>query len=209
MKTVILLVSPDDLLSQALAEQICDHDGFELLRTKTMQDISVQDKAYHLVLFDGRCEPDSLQSFKGRPVIALLTQEETGQTSQMTAPYLIKPFRITRLIHHIHALLKKESEKENFRLGAYLFEPSEKRLKKGRKTIYLTGKETDILTYLCRLRPETVSREALLKDVWGYHPDLDTHTLETHIYRLRQKLQTQKGTSSLLITDAGGYRLEG
>ena len=71
----------------------------------------------------------------------------------------------------------------------------------------LTEKEVRILRYLQRAQGQAVSREELLQEIWGYDSRLTTHTLETHIYRLRQKSENGSEGSVLLVTEAGGYRL--
>ena len=75
------------------------------------------------------------------------------------------------------------------------------------KKIRLTEKETNILKYLYRAGAKAVSREELLAEVWGYNAGVTTHTLETHVYRLRQKIEPDPGNARLLLTEAGGYRL--
>ncbi len=97
---------------------------------------------------------------------------------------------------------------EDFNLGAYTCKPSEKTLVSGEKETSLTDKETDILVFLAKHNGAAVGRDALLKNVWRYHEDADTHTLETHIYRLRQKIEEKAEEPRLLLTDGqGGYRL--
>ena len=93
-------------------------------------------------------------------------------------------------------------------MGAYTFSPNAKMLlsENGVK-LRLTEKETAILQYLNRAKGEVVSRDDLLRDVWGYNANVTTHTLETHIYRLRQKIESDPANAKLLLTDAGGYRL--
>ena len=75
------------------------------------------------------------------------------------------------------------------------------------KKIRLTEKETNILKYLYRAGEKPVSREELLTEVWGYNAGVTTHTLETHVYRLRQKIEPDPGSAKILLTEAGGYRL--
>ena len=75
------------------------------------------------------------------------------------------------------------------------------------KKIRLTEKETNILKYLLRAEAEVVHRDTLLEEVWGYNSGVTTHTLETHIYRLRQKIEADPSKAEILVTDAGGYRL--
>jgi DNA-binding response OmpR family regulator len=79
-------------------------------------------------------------------------------------------------------------------------------MSKGKK-IRLTDKETNILKYLYRAGGKVVSREELLTEVWGYNAGVTTHTLETHVYRLRQKIEPDP-SARLLMTEAGGYRLK-
>jgi DNA-binding response OmpR family regulator len=75
------------------------------------------------------------------------------------------------------------------------------------KKIRLTDKETNILKYLYRAGGKVISREELLTEVWGYNAGVTTHTLETHVYRLRQKIEPDPTGPKILITEAGGYRL--
>ena len=95
-------------------------------------------------------------------------------------------------------------------IGPYKFQPAAKMLSASGsdRKIRLTEKETAILRYLYRIGNKTVSREALLGEVWGYNAAVTTHTLETHVYRLRQKIEADPQQAQILVTEAGGYRLE-
>jgi DNA-binding response OmpR family regulator len=99
------------------------------------------------------------------------------------------------------------SDDATFQIGPYSFRPAVKMLIAGQKKIHLTDKETAILKYLYRIGDRPVSREVLLGEVWGYNAGVTTHTLETHIYRLRQKLEPKPGENRLLVTEPEGYRL--
>ena len=114
------------------------------------------------------------------------------------------------LLARIRAQLRSHEQSEHavFRVGPYEFRPAQKLLidEKARK-IRLTEKEANILKYLYRAGEKPVSREELLTQVWGYNAGVTTHTLETHIYRLRQKIEPDASGTRLLLTDAGGYRL--
>ena len=92
-------------------------------------------------------------------------------------------------------------------IGSYIFRPSMKALERGDERIKFTEKETSILKYLFHKGNITVPRETLLHEVWGYNADVTTHTLETHIYRLRQKIEENPSEAKLLLTEEGGYRL--
>jgi DNA-binding response OmpR family regulator len=124
--------------------------------------------------------------------------------------YVTKPFRFAVLLARIRAQLRSHEQSEHavFRIGPYEFRPAQKLLidEKQRK-IRLTEKEANILKYLYRAGEKPVSREELLTQVWGYNAGVTTHTLETHIYRLRQKIEPEAGGARLLLTDTGGYRL--
>jgi DNA-binding response OmpR family regulator len=108
------------------------------------------------------------------------------------------------------AALRQHDQSEDvvFAIGPYSFQPASKLLETadGAK-VRLTDKETSILKYLYRQGPRTITRDVLLKEVWGYNNRVTTHTLETHIYRLRQKIERDPSHARLLVTDDGGYRL--
>ena len=123
---------------------------------------------------------------------------------------MTKPYKFAVLLARIRAQLRdyEHTEGATFRLGAYEFRPSAKLLvdEKGKK-IRLTEKETNILKYLYRAGEKAISREELLAEVWGYNAGVTTHTLETHVYRLRQKIEPDPANARLLLTEAGGYKL--
>jgi DNA-binding response OmpR family regulator len=95
-----------------------------------------------------------------------------------------------------------------FSVGPYSFRPGSKMLTAANaRKVRLTEKETAILRFLYRAGQMPVSRETLLQEVWGYNSGVTTHTLETHIYRLRQKIEKDAANPEILVTEAGGYKL--
>jgi DNA-binding response OmpR family regulator len=125
--------------------------------------------------------------------------------------YVVKPFKFAVLLARIRAQLRSHEQSEDavFRLGPYEFRPAAKLLVDDKqKKIRLTEKETSILKYLYRAGEKPVARDELLAEVWGYNAGVTTHTLETHVYRLRQKIEPDPGVARLLLTEAGGYRLQ-
>ena len=124
--------------------------------------------------------------------------------------YVTKPFRFSVLLARMRVHLRQHEASDDalFRIGPFTFQPGSKHLisEKGSK-LRLTEKETAILRFLYRARQSVVTRDVLLKEVWGYNSNVTTHTLETHIYRLRQKIEQDPAKSQLLITEAGGYKL--
>jgi DNA-binding response OmpR family regulator len=125
--------------------------------------------------------------------------------------YVTKPFRLGVLLARLRAQLRQHEQSEDavFSIGPYTFKPSSKLLidESGQKKIRLTEKETAILKFLYRAGDKVVSRETLLGEVWGYNTGVTTHTLETHVYRLRQKIELDPSNAQILITEPGGYRL--
>ena len=120
----------------------------------------------------------------------------------------VRPIRIGALIGRLRGLTEPPVS-EIVAIGPYRFEGAAKRLSlaTGGAVIHLTEKETEILRALARAGASAVSREQLLAEVWRYNPEVTTHTLETHIYRLRQKMETETTPGPFLLTEAGGYRL--
>ena len=111
----------------------------------------------------------------------------------------------------LRAQLRTHEQREDavFTIGPYSFRPSAKLLQEadGKKKVRLTEKETAILKYLYRAKDHVVGRDTLLGEVWGYNAGVTTHTLETHIYRLRQKIERDPAAAEILLTERGGYRL--
>ncbi|WP_424810785.1 response regulator transcription factor [Roseococcus sp. YIM B11640] len=147
----------------------------------------------------------------GRPVI-LLGQAAGAPPSPDVAGVVPKPVRLAELVSRLHAVLATfdASADAAIPLGPYAFHPVGKLLRsEGGKRIRLTEKEAAILLYLHRAGGRAVPRAELLGEVWGYSDAVTTHTLETHIYRLRRKIEADPHEAQLLVTDEGGYRLGG
>jgi DNA-binding response OmpR family regulator len=125
--------------------------------------------------------------------------------------YITKPFRLSVLLARLRAQLRQHEQSEDavFRIGPYTFRPSAKILvdASGRRKVRLTEKETAILKYLYRAGDRVIGRDTLLGEVWGYNAGVTTHTLETHVYRLRQKIEKEPSKAEILVTEPGGYRL--
>jgi DNA-binding response OmpR family regulator len=124
--------------------------------------------------------------------------------------YVTKPFKLGVLLARLRAQLRQHelSEEAVFSIGPYSFQPAHKVLVgEDDAKIHLTEKETAILKYLYRSGDKAVSRDKLLDEVWGYNAAVTTHTLETHVYRLRQKIERDPSSAKILLTDKGGYRL--
>ena len=220
----ILIVDDDTELRGALAEQLALDDefrvveagmgaeGVEAARTAKadliLLDVDLPD-------MDGRQVARRLrEEGVGAPIIMLTAasgEQDTIQGLESGAnDYVTKPFRFGVLLARIRAHLRshEQSEAAVFTVGPYEFRPGAKLLIDERqKKIRLTEKEANILKYLYRAGAKPVPREELLTEVWGYNAGVTTHTLETHVYRLRQKIEPDPANARLLLTEAGGYRL--
>ncbi len=221
----LLIIDDDDDLREALAEQLALHEEFRTVQAATAGDGVRQAREVRadLILLDvdlpdmdGREACKMLrQGGLSVPIIMLTAQgSETDTVLGLDSganDYVTKPFRFAVLLARIRAHLRSHEQSEDavFAIGPYEFRPAAKVLLDPRgKKIRLTEKETNILKYLYRAGTKAVSREELLTEVWGYNAGVTTHTLETHIYRLRQKIEPEPGQARLLLTDAGGYRLQ-
>jgi DNA-binding response OmpR family regulator len=220
----ILIVDDDEELRDALVEQLALHEEFEAVAAETGAKGVAAAKAGQVDLvimdvglpdLDGREAVRMLRKGGFKAPIIMLTAHDTDSDTILglesgANDYVTKPFRFAVLLARIRAQLRQYEASEDavFTIGPYSFRPSAKLLlnSKGNK-IRLTEKETAILRYLYRAGQKPVSRETLLQEVWGYNSGVTTHTLETHIYRLRQKVENDAASPSILITEAGGYKL--
>jgi DNA-binding response OmpR family regulator len=219
----VLLVDDDTMLRGSLAEQLAADGSYTVVEADSCEEgrARAQDGLYEFMILDvGLPDGDGralCREFRDAgiscPIIMLTAAESDADTIEgLNAganDYVTKPFRFAVLMARVHAHLRSHghSEDAQYRIGPYTFRPSAKLLiDAASKKIRLTEKETNILKFLHR-SGETVPREMLLHEVWGYNPAVTTHTLETHIYRLRQKIETDPSRARLLITESGGYRL--
>jgi DNA-binding response OmpR family regulator len=220
----ILVVDDDEDLRDSLAEQLALHEEFETEIAGDAREAmdKLKNQRVDLVLLDiglpdmdGReaCKLMRKNGFKG-PIIMLTAQDTDSDMilglESGANDYVTKPFRIAVLLARIRAQLRQHEQSEDavFTIGPYTFKPASKVLldQDGRK-IRLTEKETSILKYLYRAGESVITRDVLLHEVWGYNAGVTTHTLETHIYRLRQKIEQDPSNAELLVTEAGGYKL--
>ncbi|MDE2580522.1 MAG: response regulator transcription factor [Rhodospirillales bacterium] len=223
----ILIVDDDNDLRLTLAEQLALEGEFTAVEASTLREadrlLSAPDARFDAVILDLAMPDGDGRDFcvqmrqRGHkmPVIML-----TGSDAEMdivrgldagASDYIAKPFRLAELLARLRAQLRnfENSEDAVFSIGPYTFRPAAKLLldPERNRRIRLTEKEAAILKYLYR-SGAPVARQELLGEVWGYNAAVTTHTLETHIYRLRQKIEPDPTNARLLLTENGGYRLD-
>jgi DNA-binding response OmpR family regulator len=224
MSAKILIVDDDAELREALVDQLTLHDEFDAIAVESgarcLQaarvgevDLVIMDVGLPDV--DGREAVRILRKNGFKAPIIMLSGRDTDSDAILglesgANDYVVKPFRFAVLLARIRAQLRQHETSEDavFNIGTNSFRPGPKLLLNSKGTkVRLTEKETAILKHLYRAHPRPVSREMLLQEVWGYNSSVTTHTLETHIYRLRQKVEKDAASPSILITESGGYKL--
>ena len=221
----ILLVDDDEALRQSLGGQLHLHEEFATVEVETGGRALEVIKTEH---FDAILLDVGLPDMDGREVcrlmrrngvkspIIMLTAAQTDADTVLgldsgANDYVTKPFRLSVLLARLRAHLRQHEQSEDavFTIGPYTFQPGAKLLTHGEteKKVRLTEKETSILKCLYRSGANAVERETLLRVVWGYNANVTTHTLETYVYRLRQKIEAEPSKAKLLVTEPDGYRL--
>ena len=220
----ILVVDDDDDLRNTLVEQLSLYEEFNILNeanaTKAVHtargsiiDLLIMDVG--LPDMDGREAVKLLRKGGFKAPIIMLTGHDTDADTILgleagANDYVTKPFKFAVLLARIRVQLRQHEQSEDavFTVGPYTFKPSQKLLldQRGGK-VRLTEKEANIIRFLYRADRKPVPRDTLLQEVWGYNSNVTTHTLETHVYRLRQKIERDPQRAEILVTDSGGYRL--
>ncbi len=220
----ILLVDDDNPLRESLKEQLELNGEFACAEADTGQTGLEAAKAdlFEVVLLDvGLPDQDGREVCRQMrksgvtcPII-MLTGADTDADQILglesgANDYVTKPFKFSVLMARLRAHLRSHEQSEDavFKIGPYTFQPAAKvLLEEDGKKVRLTEKETNILKFLYRAGDKVVTRDVLLHEVWGYNAGVTTHTLETHIYRLRQKIEPDPANARLLVTESGGYKL--
>ena len=220
----ILLVDDDADLRETLVEQLRLYDEFQVIEGENAAKGIATVRGEHVDLLimdvglpdmDGREAVKLLRKGGFKSPIIMLTGHDTDADTILgleagANDYVTKPFRFAVLLARIRAQLRQyeQSEDATFNVGPYVFKPAQKLLTDGDgKKIRLTEKEAAIIRYLFRAGQKAVTRDELLEEVWGYNSGVTTHTLETHVYRLRQKIEKDPSNAEILVTENGGYKI--
>jgi DNA-binding response OmpR family regulator len=222
--TKILLINNDKDLGEALAFQLSLGEKYQIVESndETSALAQIDNNFYDLVIINSQSSNLKgynftknlrLSGYK-QPIIMLINQNSNldipDDQNHKADEYIIKPFRYMVLLKSVETQFHKFKKLENtqYSIGNYVFKPNSKILELDKnRSIRLTEKENNILKLLYKNLGNIVSRDTLLHEVWGYNSKVTTHTLETHIYRLRQKIEDDPSRAYFLITELGGYKL--
>jgi DNA-binding response OmpR family regulator len=227
-KRSILIVEDDAAVQEMLADHLAGEHGCIIFTAETLAGgkkiIDDEGRPFDAVILDV-----SMPDGDGRDFCAGLRRQGhlmpiimlTGRDGELDIvrglnsganDYIAKPFRLNELLARLRAQWRAfdYSEQAVFPLGHFTFRPSKRLLYDSINDcrIRLTSKEAEILKYLYRADDCCVDRAILLHEIWGHNATITTHTLETHIYRLRQKIERDPRFPALLIFENGGYRLK-
>ncbi|MDH3335395.1 MAG: response regulator transcription factor [Rhodospirillaceae bacterium] len=221
----ILVVDDDQFMRTMLVEQLPELEGYICIGAATGTDgIKLGSEEYFdlIVLDVGLPDISGLEVCKTlrtkgvlAPIVMLTAADEeedtiTGLDAGAT-DYITKPFKLGVLLARLRAHIRQfeMSDEAMLHIGPFGFQPGQRTLVEpgSDKTIRLTDKEAQILKFLYLQGGQVVSRKDLLGEVWGYNAQVTTHTLETHVYRLRQKIERDPTKAEILVTDQGGYKL--
>ncbi len=201
----ILLLAQEGIFAEDLQEQIClyapEFNVFRADEGNVLFDLVVVDESFENL-------KDAIKKYAGLPLFVLGKIEDGGLIDAVA-----KPLSLSLLLDKIKAAIQLyENSHEGFlSFNEYQLRPNAKEIfnLRNNETVKLTEKEVAVIKYLYKAGNRIVSRPELLQEVWGYSPEVSTHTIETHIYRLRQKVEQEDESAQLIVTTEGGYRLNG
>lgn len=203
----LLLVCANPLLAQDLKSQlelyVPDLTVYENYDEETVFDVAVVDE-----------QVSAAEEIRARlPKTPVILLAGAGAENIAGFPAVIcKPMRLEDFLDAVRSCANvfANSREGVLRFNRYELNPGSKSIVnlRNREKIKLTEREVAILKYLYRARNKIVSKNELLSEVWGYNPEATTHTVETHIYRLRQKVEHDKKDFQIIVTEDNGYKLK-
>ena len=118
------------------------------------------------------------------------------------------PVNIFTFIENLNVkfIQKKYQDQSNVNVKDFFLDINSRELKKGKSSLKLTERETDMILFLNNSN-KPVSVEILEKEIWQHSSELETHTVETHIYRLRKKINEKFNDNNFIINNKKGYKL--
>ncbi|PHS78946.1 MAG: DNA-binding response regulator [Rhodospirillaceae bacterium] len=223
----ILIIDDTEVISEALSGHLARTENFSCDRTKDALAGVKTALAHYFDMIIVNVVGSSLDQFDickqlragdvVAPIILLVADGDDATTIKAldfgATDCVSRPFKLGVLMARIRAHIRQfeHSEEAQLSIGPFYFNGSSKTLRLqnggGGRPIHLTDKEAQILKFLYLHSDRLTNRDELLGEVWGYNAGVTTHTLETHVYRLRQKMETDPSHAKILVTEPGGYRL--
>ena len=221
----VLIVDGDSHLQETLQEQLELNSEFltDVVDNGHAAIDKTLDQYYDVIIMDvglpdidGRAVCAAMRKNGIKTPIVILSRTNTDEDTILALDagandYVTKPFRVNVLMARLRARIREAEQSEHavFQIGHYSFRPLDKSMQDNRneQKIRLTEKETAIVKFLYLASDAVVSRDTLLGEVWGYNVGVTTHTLETHVYRLRQKIEEDPSNAVILVTEPTGYRI--
>lgn len=204
----ILLISDNEKFFEDLSNQISYHlPDFTVV---TQEDAGI---IPDMIIVDE--DTDKLRELHKQqlqvPTILLLSSgADAGGAEASNIVY--KPLVLNNFFNLLQAGINiyENSSDGYLNFNQYELRPSKKEILnlRNNEVIKLTEKEVAIIKYLYKAKDKIVSKNELLQEVWGYSPEVTTHTIETHIYRLRQKVEHEDAAAQIILTSDGGYQLK-
>ncbi len=204
----ILLISDNEKFFEDLSNQISYHlPDFTVV---TQEDAGI---IPDMIIVDE--DTDKLRELHKQqlqvPTILLLSSgADAGDAEASNIVY--KPLVLNNFFNLLQAGINiyENSSDGYLNFNQYELRPSKKEILnlRNNEIIKLTEKEVAIIKYLYKAKDKIVSKNELLQEVWGYSPEVTTHTIETHIYRLRQKVEHEDAAAQIILTSDGGYQLK-
>jgi len=199
----IAIISDDKDLILALDECFKLHKRFQLLKydssaitipkniNNNINAILMSDEIYE-ILQDNQEENKFWQN-QNKNLIHLTSKNEkniSSKDSNLKPRYTIKlPLNFNSTLNILDTIVRENSQRMNdIKIGSFILDVKGKKISLNKKVEKLTEKETEILWRLLSNKNSKILQKNLLKDIWGYDEDIETRTLETHIYRIRKKL---------------------
>lgn len=205
----ILFLSDNKNFAEDLSEQIALYaNDFNILHEND------ETAAVDMIILDDKVSllASLRKEHPHTPVILLQKEEDDTIETSVLNNIVFKPFSLEKLLNQVRAgiNLLDNSEVGYLNFNKYIVRPIKKDIfnQRNQEVVKLTEKEVAILKYLYKCRDRIVTKNELLQEVWGYSPEVSTHTIETHIYRLRQKVEHEDTEAQLILTEDGGYRLK-
>lgn len=173
-----------------------------------------ENAAVDMILLDEK--PDEVSALRQvhpkTPILLFRKNDDEPAAGNVLTSIIAKPFILENVLNQIRANINilENSSAGYLTFNKYIVRPVKRDIynQRNREVIKLTEKEVAIIKYLYKCRDRIVTKNELLQEVWGYSPEVSTHTIETHIYRLRQKVENEDSAAQLILTEEGGYRLK-